>query len=144
MAIENGEKFKKLFLAVFPNLILKFKNAINVLIFWNTILTEAINRYKIKSLLTPYTPQMRMKSDRNKKKGDFFFNIVTGLNVDKKDKSRTPHKLWTLSIMKRIVQHLNYWSISMKKTNNEFLHRSMGDLKSKQNEAVFFNFVVNR
>ena len=49
-----------------------------------------------------------------------FFEI--NKHLKKTDKSWTHIDYETLS-MKRIVWHLNYWSASMKKSNDAFLHR---------------------
>ena len=32
----------------------------------------------------------------------------------------------------------------MKRSNNEFLHRRIGELRSRQNEALLVNFTENR
>ena len=52
-----------------------------------------------------------------------------GAKTNKKDKSCSSHRLWTLSNMKRIRCNLNYLSACMKKFNNEFRHRKVDDLK---------------
>ena len=62
-------------------------------------------------------------------------NECSSLFLNKKEKSCTSHRLWTLSIMKRIRETLNYWNACMKKLK-QFLHTYMDNFKSIQNKAV--------
>ena len=55
---------------------------------------------------------------------------------NRKDKSCTLHRLWTLSNRKKIKQNLYYWSVSMKKFNSQFLRTQVGNLRSRQNKAI--------
>ena len=68
-----------------------------------------------------------------------FLKIVTMKSFclrNKKNKSCTSHRLWTLSNMKRIRQNLIYLSACVKIFINVFLHREVRDLKIRQNGPI--------